>query len=386
MNSAPGAPDSGQLVQLGAVALELLALLLDHLGRRLGDEALVGELALRRARPRPRAPRGARRSARRPRRRRAPRRRAPAPAPTVATGSPPLPPRRRSSKRASRATNSCGSLPVDAAAEHAADRAPPASSRQAAGAGSARSPRRPRPRRLGSIRASSAAGKRWTAAGLRGPGGSYQISSVTNGITGCSRASARSSTRRGASPRPSSSPVVEARLDDLQVPVAELRPEERVELERRVGEVVGLELLADRGDRALQARGIQRSSTLAPRRGPGSTSAGVEQDQPRGVPHLVGEVAALLDLGLGEADVLGRRHRQQAEAERVGAVGRRSPRAGRCRCRGSSTSGGRRGPGSPSGRRRRGTGSSPANSIPVMIIRATQRKMMSRAVVRTSVG
>src|SRR5918997_5899070 len=33
--------------QLRPVALELGALLLDHFGRRLGDEAVVGELALR---------------------------------------------------------------------------------------------------------------------------------------------------------------------------------------------------------------------------------------------------------------------------------------------------------------------------------------------------
>ena len=47
---------------------------------------------------------------------------------------------------------------------------------------------------------------------------------------------------------------------------------------------------------------------------------GVQQDQPAGVPELVGEVAALLDLGVGEAHVLGRGHRQQPEAQRVGAV------------------------------------------------------------------
>ena len=39
-----------------------------------------------------------------------------------------------------------------------------------------------------------------------------------------------------------------------------------------------------------------------------------------GVPELVGQVGALLDLGVGEAHVLGRGHRQQAEAQRVGAV------------------------------------------------------------------
>ena len=46
----------------------------------------------------------------------------------------------------------------------------------------------------------------------------------------------------------------------------------------------------------------------------------VQQDQPRGVPQLVGEVASLLDAVRGEADVLARRHRQQAEAQGVGAV------------------------------------------------------------------
>jgi hypothetical protein len=47
--------------------------------------------------------------------------------------------------------------------------------------------------------------------------------------------------------------------------------------------------------------------------------AGVQQDQPRGIPELVGEVSPLLDASLGEANVLGRGHRQQAEAKRVGA-------------------------------------------------------------------
>ena len=46
--------------------------------------------------------------------------------------------------------------------------------------------------------------------------------------------------------------VVEPRLDDLQVPVAELGPEEAVELERGVGEVVAVEVGADLGDGALE--------------------------------------------------------------------------------------------------------------------------------------
>src|SRR5262245_36575511 len=46
----------------------------------------------------------------------------------------------------------------------------------------------------------------------------------------------------------------------------------------------------------------------------------VQQDQSPRVPELVGEIAPLLDLGVGEADVLGRGHRQQTEAQRVGPV------------------------------------------------------------------
>ena len=58
----PPLPSSsaGQLLELGAVALQLRALLLDDLRRRLGDEALVGELAL--GAPRPRTRSSARRS------------------------------------------------------------------------------------------------------------------------------------------------------------------------------------------------------------------------------------------------------------------------------------------------------------------------------------
>ena len=64
---------------------------------------------------------------------------------------------------------------------------------------------------------------------------------------------------------------------------------------------------------------IQRSSTCSGR-GAGSTSAAFSRISRLGVPELVGEVAALLDLGVGEAHVLGRGHRQQAEAQGVGAV------------------------------------------------------------------
>jgi hypothetical protein len=43
----PAGSPSGQFFQLGAIALQLLPLGLDHLGRRIGDEALIRLLALR---------------------------------------------------------------------------------------------------------------------------------------------------------------------------------------------------------------------------------------------------------------------------------------------------------------------------------------------------
>ncbi len=83
-----------------------------------------------------------------------------------------------------------------------------------------------------------------------------------------------------------------------------------------MGEVVGVELGRDRGDRRLHPRedpavldrdrmrsrraAIHRGETLALR------CIDVQQDQPARIPELVGEVGALLDLGVGVAHVLGR--------------------------------------------------------------------------------
>jgi hypothetical protein len=86
-----------------------------------------------------------------------------------------------------------------------------------------------------------------------------------------------------------------------------------------VGKVIGVELLAYRGDRPLEAREDPAILDLGRDRFRLDLS-GIEQDQSRRVPQLVGEVAALLDLGVGVAHVLGRGHRQQAEAQGVGAV------------------------------------------------------------------
>ena len=84
-------------------------------------------------------------------------------------------------------------------------------------------------------------------------------------------------------------------------------------------EVKGLDPLVDVGDGALHAR--EDPAVLeALRAGRRQNGLDVEENQPRGVPELVREVTSLLDLGLGKADVLRRGHRQQAEAQRIGAV------------------------------------------------------------------
>ena len=144
--------------------------------------------------------------------------------------------------------------------------------------------------------------------------------------------------------------------------------------------------VADRADRRLQPRGDPAVLDVRGARPGLDVVARLHQDQPRGVPDLVGQVAALLRPGPRSSGRPGWRTSPAARSAARRRRARRSRRAGRCRCRGSSTSVGRRAPGSPGGRRRRVNGTCSVNSSEVMIIRATQRKMMSRAVVRTSVG
>ena len=248
-------------------SLELLALLLDHRGGRLGHEALVGELALgagdlllerralrlgaparglevdglggeherrcrrgrrrwppaRRRRPTTRRARAARRARPCARSRR----------PPAARGRPCRPRRRRG--RASRAA--------------------PAWPRSRAG----RRPRRPR--RAARRRARGSDGP---SAGRRRRGCSDQISSVTNGITGCASASVSPSTCSASSATSRVVVRVQARLDHLQVPVAQLAVDEVVHAQRGV-----VELEARRSRRATSALAacrrerIQRSSTAS---------------------------------------------------------------------------------------------------------------------------
>ena len=99
------------------------------------------------------------------------------------------------------------------------------------------------PRRAAS---SSASGQSATASSPRSPGSSDQISSVTNGITGWSSRSVRSSAHSSTPDTARVVLLVEARLGELEVPVAELGPEGAVELERRVREAEAVEQLGRR--------------------------------------------------------------------------------------------------------------------------------------------
>ena len=113
---------------------------------------------------------------------------------------------------------------------------------------------------------------------------------------------------------------VQPRLDQLEVPVAEVAVDEVVEPERRAVELEVLERLSIAAFARCRRERIHASSTVTAR-GSGSSSGHPQEHQPRRVEELVGELAALGDLVLVEAHVLRRRHRQQAEAHGVGAVG-----------------------------------------------------------------
>ena len=88
----------------------------------------------------------------------------------------------------------------------------------------------------------------------RASGISDQISSVTNGITGCSSRSVRSSAHSSTAETALVVVVVEARLGELEVPVAQLRPERAVEVERGVREAEAVEQLRHARGQPLQAR------------------------------------------------------------------------------------------------------------------------------------
>ena len=115
--------------------------------------------------------------------------------------------------------------------------------------------------------------------------------------------------------------LVEARLDRLQVPIAEVVEGEAVQGLRHMGEVERAEIGLNRRADSVEARqdpalldGSGAQPDLVP-----VALAGLEQ-QPARVPELVRELAALLDGAVGEADVLGRGDPQQAITHGVGPV------------------------------------------------------------------
>ena len=114
----------------------------------------------------------------------------------------------------------------------------------------------------------------------------------------------------------------QARLDQLEVPVAQLAVDEVVQAERGVGEVVALDPPVDLGPGALEAREDPAVLDRRRRRRRAHVRPHPEQDQPSGVPQLVRELQALGEPLLAEADVLGRGHDVQAPADGVRAVGR----------------------------------------------------------------
>ena len=158
------------------------------------------------------------------------------------------------------------------------------------------------------------------------PVSSVQSTSVTKGTTGCRRRRTTSSTsprtrRVTSASRP---PPAQHELGQLQVPVAELVPDEVVQRLGGAGELevlVGLvDLPGDRGepgeDPAVHDGLLLRCRQLAADRG------AVEQREAGGVPELRAEVAAALDPLVADRHVgAGVGAAGEGEAQRVGAVG-----------------------------------------------------------------
>ena len=174
-----------------------------------------------------------------------------------------------------------------------------------------------------------------------------QISSVTNGMIGCSRRSMAASTSAAAGPRPGAvrrRGVRAAQLDlgHLEEPVAVVAPGELVQLWRcsrrgRARRAAGWRARSRRpaasGSSARRATARRPAERLRPR----------AEDEAGGVPELVGEVARRPRASHGEALVAaGRGHRRPARS-----AGRRRryssmSRADRRRCPWSCSSSGRR--------------------------------------------
>ena len=247
-------------------------------------------------------------------------------------------PARRRGRRSPRSPRRCSVAGHDRARPHA-DRVAPAR----AGCGSPRSPgpSAPRPRDRRARGRAPAAGS--SPAAPRSPGsvvpqllGDERDHRVRRG----DRLAQDVQQRRGERGAVVGIGVVaQARLDDLQVPVAQLAVDEVVEAERDLREVEAVQARLRLGLRRLQARedpAVLDRARLRPGAGRGvGVVADAQHDEARRVVELVGERLALGDLLLAEAHVLRGGHRQQPEAHGVGAVGgevaalreRRRPRA-----------------------------------------------------------
>ncbi len=138
--------------------------------------------------------------------------------------------------------------------------------------------------------------------------------------------------------------VADAHLGHLDVPVGELVPEEVAHLAHRLAELELAEQLVDRGDQPLRARqdpAVLERQCRARQRASVEVVAGLDhrEHEARGVPQLVGEVAARLDALVGDALVVaGRGAGDERVAQRVGAVAVDRAAAGRRCCPSTSTS------------------------------------------------
>ena len=232
---------------------------------------------------------------------------------------------------------------------------------------------------------SPASGHGATISRVRVAGRFDQISSVTCGMH---RVQQRQQPleRRGRRRARVGVAVVEARLDRLEVPVAEVVEGEVVELVRRRARSRTRRGSSSTARCVCDSRArIQRSSS-DDGRSAGSRALAALQDQPRRVPELVRELRALLDRRVREAHVLRERVLQQPVARRR-----------RCRSARSISSGSMPVPSDFDMRRPSGAstvewmitsrnGISPSSSSPQKIIRFSQRRMISRAVVCRSPG
>ena len=114
---------------------------------------------------------------------------------------------------------------------------------------------------------------------------------------------------------------VEAALRELDVPVAELVPEEVVERAGGLAELVGVDALVHSRGEIRETREDPAVRDLARLGCARLVALEVHHHEAAGVPDLVREVAAREQLVLGELEVLGARDLQhEAEAHAVGAV------------------------------------------------------------------